>query len=78
MEISKAQFRKAEYGGGTVMLWDRGFWAPETGGNPEHALSKGRVEIRPRGRKVEGQLGALFGCDTIASGAERALATTGC
>ncbi len=22
---------KGQYGGGTVMLWDRGFWAPEPG-----------------------------------------------
>ena len=30
---------KGEYGGGTVMLWDRGFWAPE--GDPAKALRKG-------------------------------------
>ena len=25
---------KGEYGGGTVMLWDRGFWAPHDGSDP--------------------------------------------
>ncbi|MGH6909732.1 MAG: DNA polymerase ligase N-terminal domain-containing protein, partial [Phenylobacterium sp.] len=25
---------KGQYGGGTVMLWDRGFWEPEGGGDP--------------------------------------------
>jgi bifunctional non-homologous end joining protein LigD len=31
---------KGEYGGGTVMLWDRGFWSPENG-DPVRALKKG-------------------------------------
>src|SRR4029079_19002922 len=26
---------QGEYGGGTVLLWDRGFWAPEDGDDPE-------------------------------------------
>src|SRR5205807_2399789 len=31
---------KGQYGGGTVLLWDRGTWAPE-GPNPEEAYRKG-------------------------------------
>ncbi len=30
---------KGEYGGGTVMVWDRGSWMPE--GDPQKALAKG-------------------------------------
>jgi 4,5-dihydroxyphthalate decarboxylase len=30
---------RGEYGGGTVMIWDRGFWRPE--GNPAKAYGKG-------------------------------------
>src|SRR6201999_3394697 len=29
---------KGEYGGGTVMLWDRGFWMPEGDGDVDAAL----------------------------------------
>src|SRR5215204_3149410 len=25
---------KGQYGGGTVMLWERGYWEPEDGGEP--------------------------------------------
>jgi bifunctional non-homologous end joining protein LigD len=34
---SKAPFPKGQYGGGTVMLWDRGFWEPD----PEKPIEKG-------------------------------------
>src|SRR5215212_2206285 len=43
-----------EYGGGTVMLWDRGFWAPEDEGNPGHALHKGELKFTLAGEKVKG------------------------
>jgi bifunctional non-homologous end joining protein LigD len=45
---------KGEYGGGTVMLWDRGFWAPETAGDPEHALHKGELKFVLAGEKLKG------------------------
>ena len=32
---------KGQYGGGTVMLWDRGYWEPEGTRTPEQALAKG-------------------------------------
>ena len=50
---------KGEYGGGTVMLWDRGFWAPEKGfEDVGRALGKGRAEVRHGGRADARLLGA--------------------
>ena len=43
---------KGEYGGGTVMLWDRGFWAPE--GDPAKALRKGDLRFALAGDKLQG------------------------
>ena len=48
---------QGEYGGGTVMLWDRGFWAPRMGRSRTRA-SQRRAEVHARGRKAAGQLGA--------------------
>ena len=45
---------QGEYGGGTVMLWDRGFWAPEDGGDPERALRKGELKFTLAGEKLQG------------------------
>ena len=45
---------QGEYGGGTVMLWDRGFWAPEDGGDPERALRKGDLKFTLAGEKLQG------------------------
>jgi len=45
---------QGEYGGGTVMLWDRGFWAPEDGGDPERALRKGELKFILAGVKLQG------------------------
>src|SRR3954466_2930404 len=45
---------QGEYGGGTVMLWDRGFWAPEDGGDPERALRKGELKFTLAGEKLKG------------------------
>ena len=36
---------KGEYGGGTVMLWDRGTWEP-LDPDPRVALKKGRLHLR--------------------------------
>ena len=43
---------KGEYGGGTVMLWDRGFWAAE--GDPAKALRKGELRFTLAGEKLQG------------------------
>ncbi|MCK6451526.1 MAG: DNA ligase D [Alphaproteobacteria bacterium] len=43
---------KGEYGGGTVMLWDRGTWEPL--GDPRRTYSAGRLKFRLHGRKLHG------------------------
>jgi bifunctional non-homologous end joining protein LigD len=44
---------KGEYGGGTVMLWDRGFWAPQDK-DPAKALAKGELKFVVSGEKLQG------------------------
>jgi bifunctional non-homologous end joining protein LigD len=41
-----------QYGGGTVMLWDRGTWEPE--GDPHEGYEKGRLTFRLEGEKLNG------------------------
>jgi len=43
---------KGEYGGGTVMLWDRGFWTPE--GDAARSLLKGELRFTLAGEKLQG------------------------
>jgi bifunctional non-homologous end joining protein LigD len=43
---------KGEYGGGTVMLWDRGFWAAD--GDAEKSLRKGELRFTLVGEKLQG------------------------
>ena len=43
-----------QYGGGTVQLWDRGFWAPEGGLTAEQALAKGDLKFVLEGDKLHG------------------------
>ena len=46
---------KGQYGGGTVMLWDRGHWAPETGfENIGEALAKGELKFVMEGERMHG------------------------
>jgi len=46
---------KGQYGGGTVMLWDRGFWAPEKGfENIDAALRKGELKFVMEGERMHG------------------------
>ena len=45
---------KGEYGGGTVMLWDRGFWMPEGAKDIEAALRKGELKFTLAGQKLKG------------------------
>jgi bifunctional non-homologous end joining protein LigD len=44
---------EGEYGGGTVMIWDRGRWIPESP-DVERALAKGEVKFRLEGKKLKG------------------------
>jgi bifunctional non-homologous end joining protein LigD len=43
-----------EYGGGTVQLWDRGFWAPEGPLTPQAALRKGDLKFTLVGERLQG------------------------
>ena len=45
---------KGEYGGGTVMIWDRGRWQPED--DPHEALQKGHLSFTLDGEKLHGAL----------------------
>ena len=45
---------KGEYGGGTVMLWDRGFWTPEGNADPARALRAGELKFSLAGKKLKG------------------------
>ena len=45
---------KGQYGGGTVMLWDRGFWAPVGDQSPEEQLRKGELKFILAGDKLKG------------------------
>jgi bifunctional non-homologous end joining protein LigD len=44
-----------EYGGGTVQLWDRGWWHPEPGADPEERLRAGRLKFDLQGKRLTGQ-----------------------
>ncbi len=43
---------KGEYGGGTVMIWDRGTWEPRT--RPAQGLAKGHLDFALDGEKLQG------------------------
>ena len=44
---------KGQYGGGTVMLWDRGTWNPV--GDPEEGLKRGHLKFDLNGEKLQGR-----------------------
>src|SRR6202142_1557961 len=44
---------QGEYGGGTVMIWDRGRWFPE--GDPHKAYAKGHLDFTLDGEKLHGR-----------------------
>jgi bifunctional non-homologous end joining protein LigD len=43
---------EGEYGGGPVIVWDRGVWIPE--GDPRTAYEKGRLSFELEGQKLHG------------------------
>jgi bifunctional non-homologous end joining protein LigD len=45
---------KGQYGGGTVLLWDRGTWVPEGKKSPEKALAAGDLKFTLDGEKLHG------------------------
>ena len=44
---------KGEYGGGAVIVWDRGTWEPI--GDPREGLKKGKLEFLVHGEKLQGK-----------------------
>ncbi|MDZ4762391.1 MAG: DNA ligase D, partial [Alphaproteobacteria bacterium] len=45
---------KGEYGGGTVLIWDRGYWAPEPSVDPVLALKAGELKFVVAGERLNG------------------------
>ncbi len=43
---------EGEYGGGTVMVWDRGTWAPDH--DPHKGMQKGHLDFELQGEKLKG------------------------
>ena len=46
---------KGEYGGGTVMLWDRGRWIPEPGKDPTKTIEEGHLHFTLEGERMRGE-----------------------
>src|SRR6516162_10636654 len=44
---------EGEYGGGSVIVWDRGAWTPI--GDPHKGLKKGQLDFELRGQKLRGR-----------------------
>lgn len=45
---------KGQYGGGTVQLWDRGYWEPIGNADPDAQLKKGELKFRLDGQRLHG------------------------
>ena len=45
---------KGHYGGGTVQLWDRGYWQPVGDATPEEALKSGDLKFTLEGLRLAG------------------------
>jgi bifunctional non-homologous end joining protein LigD len=45
---------KGQYGGGTVQLWDRGYWDPEGDRTPEEAFACGDLKFVLDGERLHG------------------------
>ena len=46
---------KGEYGGGTVMLWDRGAWEAVGGKDPAKTIEEGHVHVILHGERMKGE-----------------------
>ena len=49
----EGEIPKGQYGGGEVIVWDRGRWEPE--GDPARGLKKGRLDFTLEGAKLKGR-----------------------
>src|SRR5690348_863713 len=45
---------QGQYGGGTVEIWDRGYWEPQVKGSAEQALAAGELKLILAGEKLRG------------------------
>jgi bifunctional non-homologous end joining protein LigD len=45
---------KGQYGGGTVQIWDRGYWEPEGPNSADDMLRKGDLKFRLAGERLHG------------------------
>ncbi len=45
---------KGQYGGGTVQLWDRGYWQPIGDRSPEEQLERGELKFSLEGKRLRG------------------------
>ena len=45
---------EGEYGGGTVMVWDSGVYAPEDADSVSRALARGELKFTVLGQKIKG------------------------
>ena len=48
----EGEIPKGQYGGGTVIIWDRGTWEPV--GDPREGLAKGKLIFKMHGEKLAG------------------------
>ena len=46
---------KGQYGGGTVMLWDKGTWTPVPGKDPRKTLKEGHLHFTLDGERMKGE-----------------------
>ncbi|HEX4024049.1 MAG TPA: DNA ligase D [Steroidobacteraceae bacterium] len=44
-----------QYGGGTVQLWDRGYWEPLPGLDPREGLRRGQLKFSLEGERLHGE-----------------------
>jgi bifunctional non-homologous end joining protein LigD len=45
---------KGQYGGGTVQLWDRGYWSPTGSKSAEEGLKSGDLKFTLQGKRLQG------------------------
>jgi bifunctional non-homologous end joining protein LigD len=46
---------RGEYGGGTVMMWDRGRWIPDEGKDPSKTIEEGHLHFALDGERMKGE-----------------------